>query len=144
MFKITLRAYQANQCLCSDTPLIGSGTYAENNYAAVSGTGNGEFFIRYAVAYDIIAQMKYGNLSVAEAANATVHGTLKMAGGEGGVIAVDAAGRGVCSFMLSTVFTAGLKRVFTVSLPFNTTGMYRGFIKEDGIPHVAIFHGQWY
>ncbi|KNC96491.1 uncharacterized protein SPPG_08080 [Spizellomyces punctatus DAOM BR117] len=108
-----------------DTPLISCGTYAENRYAAVSGTGNGEFFIRYAVAYDIVAQMKYGtNVSLAKAADKTIHETMKNAGGEGGVVAVDAHGR--------------------VALPFNTTGMYRGFIKEDGVPHVAIFHGEWY
>ncbi|TPX67124.1 hypothetical protein SpCBS45565_g04051 [Spizellomyces sp. 'palustris'] len=108
-----------------DTPLISCGTYAENSYAAVSGTGNGEFFIRYAVAYDIVAQMKYGaNVSLAKAADKTIHETMKNAGGEGGVVAVDAHGR--------------------VALPFNTTGMYRGFIKEDGVPHVAIFHGEWY
>ncbi|KAI8816784.1 asparaginase [Fimicolochytrium jonesii] len=109
-----------------DTPMIGSGTYAENGYAAVSGTGDGEYFIRYAVAHDIVARMKYcgKHVSVQEAAHATVHETLKGAGGAGGVIAVDGQGR--------------------VTLPFNTTGMYRGFIKDDGVAHTAIFAGEWY
>ena len=44
-----------------DSPLIGSGTYA-NNYCAVSATGHGEFFIRAAVAHDICARVEYQGL----------------------------------------------------------------------------------
>ncbi|TPX55815.1 hypothetical protein PhCBS80983_g05002 [Powellomyces hirtus] len=106
-----------------DTPMISCGTYAENKVAAVSGTGNGEFFIRYAVAHDIIARMKYGKVSLAEAADATIHDTMKNAGGDGGVVAVDAQGK--------------------VAMPYNTSGMFRGFIKDDGVPHVAIWD-EWY
>lgn len=102
-----------------DSPIIGAGTYADNESCAVSATGHGEYFIRYAVAHDVGALMKYKGLSVQEAADTVVQKTLKGAGGEGGLIALDRKG----NFALS----------------FNTPGMYRGYITEDGKPHVLIF-----
>lgn len=102
-----------------DSPIIGAGTYADNESCAVSATGHGEYFIRYAVAHDVGALMKYKSLSVQEAADTVVQKTLKSAGGEGGLIALDRKG----NFALS----------------FNTPGMYRGYITEDGKPHVSIF-----
>ncbi|KAJ3144590.1 hypothetical protein HDU89_008151 [Geranomyces variabilis] len=107
-----------------DTPLIGCGNYAENKYAAVSGTGDGEYFIRHAVAHDVVARIKYGGQSLVEASNATVHETLQNAGGAGGLVAVGPDGR--------------------VALPFNTSGMYRGFIKDNGVPYAAIFADEWF
>jgi L-asparaginase / beta-aspartyl-peptidase len=105
-----------------DSPIIGAGTYAENESCAVSGTGHGEFFIRWTVAYDIAALMKYKGMSVADAANEVVMKKLKAAGGEGGVIALDAKGN--------------------FATPFNSEGMYRGWIGDDGVPHVAIYKGE--
>lgn len=102
-----------------DTPIIGAGTYADNESCAVSGTGHGEFFIRWNVAYDIAALMKYRGMSVADAANEVVHRKLAPVKGEGGVIALDAKGN--------------------FAMPFNTEGMYRGWIGEDGEPHVSIY-----
>src|SRR5437870_5199713 len=99
-----------------DSPVIGAGTYAENESCAVSGTGHGEFFIRWTVAYDIAALMKYKGLTVDQAANEVVNKKLKAAGGEGGVIALDRNGN--------------------FSMPFNSEGMYRGWIGADGVPHV--------
>ncbi|RKH34032.1 isoaspartyl peptidase/L-asparaginase [Corallococcus praedator] len=101
-----------------DSPIIGAGTYADER-CAVSATGHGEFFIRYTVARDICARVEYQDLPLPEAANVVIHDVLVKAGGEGGVIAMDRQG--------------------TVAMPFNSTGMYRGYIGEDGTPSVAIF-----
>lgn len=95
-----------------DTPIIGSGTYANNKTCGVSATGHGEHFIRNVVCYDISAQMEYGNKSFYDASNNIINNKLKKCGGDGGVIGLDAEGN--------------------VSMPFNTTGMYRGFITEQG------------
>jgi L-asparaginase / beta-aspartyl-peptidase len=100
-----------------DSPIVGLGTYADNATCAVSCTGHGEFFMLAVAAYDVAARMKYGSLDVARAASATVE-ALRTIGGEGGLIAVDAAGR--------------------VAMPFNSTGMYRGSI-EGGRPKVEIY-----
>lgn len=92
-----------------DSPIIGAGTYADNNTCGVSCTGHGEFFIRYAVAYDVAARMEYKGETVSEAAEYVINKKLVDAKGSGGLIALDAFGN--------------------VSMPFNTPGMYRGFIK---------------
>ncbi|HRI58809.1 MAG TPA: isoaspartyl peptidase/L-asparaginase [Saprospiraceae bacterium] len=92
-----------------DSPVIGAGTYASNDACAVSCTGHGEYFIRYAVAHDVWALMAYKGLSLAEAADFVVNKKLVEKGGEGGLIAVDKDGN--------------------VALPFNSAGMYRGYAK---------------
>lgn len=102
-----------------DTPIIGAGTYADNATCAVSATGHGEFFIRYAVAYDIVALMRYQNLSVQEAATQVIQKLATIEPDTGGVIAIDRQGN--------------------VALPFNTEGMYRGYIGEDGVAHTGIY-----
>jgi beta-aspartyl-peptidase (threonine type) len=102
-----------------DAPIIGAGTYADNESCAVSATGHGEFFIRWTVAYDIAALMKYRGLSVAEAANEVIHKKLAPVKGEGGVIALDAKGN--------------------FAMTFNSEGMYRGWIGEDGVATVEIY-----
>lgn len=102
-----------------DSPLIGSGTYAENETCAVSCTGYGEYFVRNVAAYDVAARMKYKGVSVVEAAETVIFETLKPQGGEGGLIAIDRHGN------------------FT--MPFNTHGMFRGAISESGETFVAIF-----
>jgi beta-aspartyl-peptidase (threonine type) len=101
-----------------DSPIIGAGTYANNASCAVSATGQGEFFIRNVVAHDICARVAYQHVSVEQAARDVIAGELPKQGGEGGVIAVDSAGR------------------FTMQ--FNTEGMYRGVIDADGKVTVAI------
>lgn len=105
-----------------DSPVIGAGTYANNSTCAVSATGHGEFFIRWVVAHDISALMEYGNLTLEEAAGKVINEKLVQAGGTGGVVAVDGQGN--------------------VSMPFNTTGMYRGYVKSTGEKEVLIFAGQ--
>jgi beta-aspartyl-peptidase (threonine type) len=102
-----------------DSPVIGAGTYADNTTCAVSATGHGEFFIRNVVAYDISAIMKYKGSTLAEAANEVVMIKLKNQGGTGGIIAVDKNGN--------------------IAMPFNTAGMFRGFVKSGGEMKVAMF-----
>ncbi len=92
-----------------DSPVIGAGTYANNHTCAVSATGHGEFFIRYAVAHDISALMDYKGLTLQEASEEVVMNKLVSAGGTGGIVAVDRNG--------------------DVSMTFNTPGMYRGYAK---------------
>ncbi len=101
-----------------DTPIVGAGTYADNRTCAVSCTGHGEFFMLAAAAYDVAARIKYKNSSLIEAAQETVD-YLRDIGGEGGLIAVDARGN--------------------VALPFNSEGMYRGFVNSDGEIIVEIY-----
>ena len=102
-----------------DAPIIGAGTYAENESCAVSATGHGEFFIRWTVAYDIAALVKYRGLTVQQAADEVIHKKLAPVKGEGGVIVLDAKGN--------------------FAMPFNSEGMYRGWIGPDGVPHVEIY-----
>lgn len=102
-----------------DAPIIGAGTYANNASCAVSATGHGEYFIRYTVAHDICARVQYRGAPLQQAADAVVNDVLVKAGGEGGVIAMDAQGN--------------------VAMPFNSSGMYRGYVGADGKPSVAIF-----
>ncbi len=102
-----------------DTPIIGAGTYANNATCAVSATGHGEYFIRWTVAHDISALMEYKGLSLREATELVVNNKLVKAGGSGGVICVDKAGH--------------------VSMPFNSTGMFRGFATSGGKGGVFIY-----
>ena len=95
-----------------DSPVIGAGTYAADATCGVSATGHGEYFIRLGVARDVAARMAYLDESVGEAATHVIGRTLTDAGGTGGIIALDAQG--------------------TVSRPFNTEGMYRGFVTRSG------------
>ncbi|TPE44000.1 isoaspartyl peptidase/L-asparaginase family protein [Pontibacter mangrovi] len=101
-----------------DAPIIGAGTYADNNTCAVSATGHGEYFIRSVVAHDIAALMEYKGYSVKKAAEEVVLKKLVERGGEGGVIALDRKGN--------------------VAMPFNSAGMYRGYIK-NGKAEVLIY-----
>ncbi|MBK9271474.1 MAG: isoaspartyl peptidase/L-asparaginase [Saprospiraceae bacterium] len=102
-----------------DAPIIGAGTYAENEVVAVSCTGHGEYFIRNVVAYDLAARMKYQDKHLAEAVHEIIHLKLKNIGGEGGLIAVDQKGN--------------------IEMAFNTEGMYRACTRK-GQREVKIFH----
>jgi beta-aspartyl-peptidase (threonine type) len=102
-----------------DSPLIGAGTYANNESCAVSGSGQGEFFIRSVVAYDICALVQYKRLSLDAAVHEVVQNKLKRLGGEGGVIAVDATGH--------------------IAMDFNSVGMFRAARDSHGRREVAIY-----
>lgn len=101
-----------------DSPVIGAGTYA-NAKCAVSATGWGEFYIRANAAHDICARVDYRGTPLGQAAGEVVLGVIPKLGGDGGVIALDAAGN--------------------MAMPFNTEGMYRGWVDTDGKIHIAIF-----
>jgi beta-aspartyl-peptidase (threonine type) len=95
-----------------DSPIIGAGTYANNNSCAVSATGTGEYFMRNVVASDICARVRYLHVSLDRAANDVVMKELVEQNGDGGVIALDRQGN--------------------IATPFNTTGMLTGAVHEDG------------
>lgn len=101
-----------------DVPVIGAGTYANNETCAISATGWGEYFIRLGVARDISALMEYKGMTVQDAADLVIKQKLQKAGGDGGVIAIDKAGN--------------------LGISFNSEGMYRAYIK-DGKPVVEIY-----
>lgn len=103
-----------------DSPIIGAGTYANNNTCAISATGHGEYFIRGAIAHDISAHIEYTGMSLKQAAEKVIMEKLSDLGGTGGVIAMDTKGN--------------------ISMPFNTTGMYRGYIYEDGKSVVLMYN----
>lgn len=102
-----------------DTPIVGAGCYANDATVAVSCTGTGEPFMRALAAHDVSALMAYAGLPLAEAAERVVMQTLPALGGRGGLIAVDASGE--------------------VCMPFNTEGMYRGYVRVGEAPVVAIY-----
>jgi beta-aspartyl-peptidase (threonine type) len=102
-----------------DAPIIGAGTYADNNSCAVSATGHGEFFIRWTVARDIAALVEYKGMTVQQAGDEVIHKKLEPVKGEGGVIILDKNGN--------------------YAMPFNSEGMYRGWIGADAVPHVDIY-----
>jgi beta-aspartyl-peptidase (threonine type) len=102
-----------------DSPLIGAGTYANNHSCAVSGTGQGEYFIRGVVAYDVCALVEYRHLSLAEAAHQVIREKLQHAGGEGGLIAVDPTG--------------------DIAMEFNSVGMFRGARDSRGRREIGMY-----
>jgi L-asparaginase / beta-aspartyl-peptidase len=101
-----------------DSPIIGAGTYANNETAAVSATGTGEFFIRQVVGHEISAAMEHGGLRLERAARTAI-GKVEELGGDGGVIALDARGN--------------------LATPFNTQAMFRGWVTGDGEVETRIF-----
>jgi beta-aspartyl-peptidase (threonine type) len=101
-----------------DSPIIGAGTYADNEGCAVSATGKGEIFIRVVAAHELSALMKYRHASITEGAELVIEKIASL-GGQGGLIAVDRAGR--------------------FAMTFNTSGMYRGTVAAAGEPETAIF-----
>jgi L-asparaginase / beta-aspartyl-peptidase len=101
-----------------DSPIIGAGTYADNSTCGISCTGDGEYFIRLSVAKDISDMVKYTQLSLSNAAQVVIE-KLTALGGTGGVIALDKDGN--------------------IAMPFNTSGMYRAFIDDHGLPVIKIF-----
>lgn len=102
-----------------DSPIIGAGTYANNNTCAVSCTGHGEYFIRSVVAYDISCLMEYRGLSLQAACDIVVHDKLVKMGGEGGLVAID--------------------RLGNIAMPFNSEGMYRASKIAGELPVVGIY-----
>jgi len=103
-----------------DTPIIGAGTYADDETCAFSATGEGEHFIRGSVGHEVSALIRHLGLTVAQAAERVVSVTLARTAGDGGLILVDANGN--------------------YAMRYNTLGMYRGVIFEDGSVKTAIYN----
>ena len=101
-----------------DSPIIGCGTYANNNTCGISFTGHGEYIIRYVAAYDISALMEYKKLSLKQAMSKVISEKLKENGGEAGAIGIDKYGN--------------------IEIVFNTTGMFRALLKSDGTKEISI------
>ena len=101
-----------------DSPIIGAGTYADNKTGAFSCTGHGEYYIRLGFSRDISAMMEYQKLDIRKACQQEIDKLTRM-GGTGGVIGIDKNGN--------------------IAMEFNTSGMFRGFIKSTGEKEVAIF-----
>jgi len=101
-----------------DTPIIGAGTYASES-CAVSGTGQGEFYIRQVVAYDVCAMVQYQHLTIEAAVRSVIHEKLARTGGEGGVIALDKDGN--------------------FAMDFNSAGMHRGVRDSRGHREIAMY-----
>lgn len=101
-----------------DSPIIGAGTFADAN-CAVSGTGWGEFYIRTVAAHSICLRVGLLKESVRKAAETVINGQIPAMGGDGGAIALGADG--------------------SIAMPYNTEGMYRGWVGADGIAHVALY-----
>ena len=102
-----------------DSAIVGAGCYADNATCAVSGTGQGEHFLRNVVAFDIAARIAYLRETPAEAADHVVFQKLLGGGGRGGVIVLDGMGR--------------------FAMPFNSAGMYRGYVRAGEAPRTAIY-----
>jgi L-asparaginase / beta-aspartyl-peptidase len=102
-----------------DSPIIGAGTFADNNSCAVSSTGHGEYFMRLTIARDICAQVEYAGKTIQEASNDVIHNRLENFGGDGGVIVLGPDGE--------------------YAMTFNTAGMFRGVKSETGVQEVAIY-----
>ncbi len=102
-----------------DSPMIGTGNYANNKTCAVSCTGSGEYFIRGVVAYDVACLMEHKSMSVDDASHEVIDKRILEIGGDGGLIAVDNQGN--------------------ISMPFNTEGMYRAFRTSKGKEEVSIY-----
>src|SRR5215203_3435539 len=102
-----------------DAPIIGAGTYANNESCGVSATGWGEFFIRIGVARDICALMEYRALPIQQAADLVIKQKLQKLGGDGGIIGLDKFGN--------------------IGISFNSEGMYRAYINSAGKPVIEIY-----
>jgi beta-aspartyl-peptidase (threonine type) len=102
-----------------DSPMIGSGNYANNKTCAISCTGSGEFFIKGVVAYDVACLMEHKEMSLEDASNEVIHKRILEIKGDGGLIAVDIHGN--------------------IAMPFNTEGMYRASKSSNGIEEVSIY-----
>jgi beta-aspartyl-peptidase (threonine type) len=101
-----------------DAPIVGAGTYADNNSCAVSCTGHGEYFIRHAVAFNLCARYKYLGENVSQVAEYIIHRELNADAGNGGLIAVDKNGQ--------------------IAMPFNSAGMFRGSLYKEATSSASV------
>lgn len=105
-----------------DSPIIGAGTYANDTTCAVSCTGTGEYFMRSLAAKTLSDLIAYQHMSIQQAAQTVIFQIIQSMGGDGGLIALNAKGE--------------------FAMPFNTSGMYRGYITRSGKIFIAFFQDE--
>lgn len=101
-----------------DSPIVGCGSYADNNTCGISFTGHGEYIIRTVAAHDIAATMEYKNVDLKTAMTDVIVNKLKSINGDAGAIGIDKMGN--------------------IEMVFNTKGMFRGYVKPGGDPVIFI------
>ncbi len=102
-----------------DSPIIGAGTYANNNTCGISSTGSGEYFIRTVAAYQVSSLLENHNYDLKKAMNKVIHEKIGAIGGDGGMIGID--------------------KNSDISMEFNTPGMYRAFVNKYGEKEISLY-----
>ena len=102
-----------------DSPIIGAGTYANNNTCGISSTGSGEYFIRTVAAYQVSSLFENHDYDLTEAMSKVIHKKIGVIGGDGGMIGID--------------------KNSNVVLDFNTAGMYRAFVNKNGKKEILLY-----
>ena len=102
-----------------DSPIIGAGTYANNNTCGISSTGSGEYFIRTVAAYQVSSLLENHNYDVKKAMNKVIHEKIGAIGGDGGMIGID--------------------KNSDISMEFNTPGMYRAYVNKYGEKEISLY-----
>ena len=102
-----------------DSPIIGAGTYANNNTCGISSTGSGEYFIRTVAAYQVSSLLENHNYDLKEAMNKVIHEKIGAIGGDGGMIGID--------------------KNSNISMEFNTPGMYRAYVNKYGEKEIFLY-----
>ena len=102
-----------------DSPIIGAGTYANNNTCGISSTGSGEYFIRTVAAYQVSSLLENHDYDLTEAMSKVIHEKIGGIGGDGGMIGID--------------------KNSNISMEFNTPGMYRAFVNKDGKKEILLY-----
>ena len=102
-----------------DSPIIGAGTYANNNTCGISSTGSGEYFIRTVAAYQVSSLLENHNYDLKEAMNKVIHEKIGAIGGDGGMIGID--------------------KNSNISMEFNTPGMYRAYVNKYGEKEILLY-----
>ena len=102
-----------------DSPIIGAGTYANNNTCGISSTGSGEYFIRTVAAYQVSSLLENHNYDLKKAMNKVIHEKIGAIGGDGGMIGID--------------------KNSDISMEFNTPGMYRAYVNKYGEKEISLY-----
>ena len=102
-----------------DSPIIGAGTYANNNTCGISSTGSGEYFIRTVAAYQVSSLLENHDYDLTEAMSKVIHEKIGGIGGDGGMIGID--------------------KNSNISMEFNTPGMYRAYVNKHGEKEILLY-----
>jgi len=102
-----------------DSPIIGAGTYADNNTCGISSTGSGEYFIRTVAAYQVSSLLENHDYDLKKAMSKVIHKKIGSIGGDGGMIGID--------------------KNSNISMEFNTPGMYRAYVNKYGEKEILLY-----